>query len=86
MPQALCGTPAVEVGVGGRVAGQERGHLLLRRSLMQRVQQPGHAVRLVEVGVGGFVVCGFWDAGVHRVQLANKSSCGRSASARCGVL
>ena len=36
--------------------------------------------------MGGCVVCGLWDAGVHMVQLANKSSCGRGASVRCGVL
>ena len=41
--------------MGGRVAGQQRGGLLVRARLPQAAQQPGHAARVVEGGVGGGV-------------------------------
>ena len=43
----------VEGGVGGRVAGQQRGGLLVRARLPQAIQQSGHAVWVVDGGVGG---------------------------------
>ena len=39
--------------MGGGIAGQQRGGLLLRARLPQAVQQAGHAARVVEGGVGG---------------------------------
>ena len=43
----------VECGVGGGIAGQQRGGLLVRLRLPQAAQQAGHAARVVECGVGG---------------------------------
>ena len=39
--------------MGGGIPAQQRGGLLLRARLPQPAQQPGHAVRVVEGGVGG---------------------------------
>ena len=39
--------------MGGRIAGQQPGHLVPRARLPQHVQQPGHGERVVEGGVGG---------------------------------
>ena len=45
--------PGRRGGRGRRVAGQQRGGLLVRARLPQAVQQPGHGGRVVEGGVGG---------------------------------
>ena len=39
--------------MGGRIAGQQRGGLLVRARPLQAVQQAGHADWVVEGGVGG---------------------------------
>ena len=44
--------------MGGRVPGQQRGHLLLRARPPQAAQQAGHAVRVIEGDVGGGPVRG----------------------------
>ena len=47
------GVRVVEGDVGGGIAAQQRGDLLLRARLPQPVQQPGHVARVVEGDVGG---------------------------------
>ena len=50
--------PGCRGGRGRRVTGQQRGGLLVRARRPQAVQQAGHAVRVVEGGVGGGPVRG----------------------------
>ena len=70
----------------GGVAGQQRGGLVVRARLPQRVQQPGDGERVVEGGVRGDPPCGFVVSGVQGVQAPDESGCCAGVAVGGGVL